>query len=155
AGTAIGTPAYMSPEQAAGRLDQLGAASDVYGLGATLYHLLTGQPPVPGERYEEIRRKVIAGDIPRLRLIQPGISPALEAICSKAMAVVPGDRYPPRRAVAEDIEHWLADEPVSAWRERWPARVRRWLGRHQTVMTAAAAAIIVAAAGLATVSVVQ
>jgi serine/threonine-protein kinase len=155
AGTAIGTPAYMSPEQAAGRLDQLGAATDVYGLGATLYHLLGGQSPVPGESYGEIRPKVIAGDIPRLRLIQPGVPPALEAICSKAMALVPRDRYPAPRALAEDIEHWLADEPVCAWREPWPARVRRWLGRHQTVMTAAAAAIIVAAAGLAAVSVVQ
>jgi serine/threonine-protein kinase len=155
AGTAIGTPAYMSPEQAAGRLEQLGCASDVYGLGATLYDLLTGQSPVPGESYGEIRSKVIAGDIPRVRLIQPGVPPALEAICSKAMAVVPHDRYPTPRALAEDIEHWLADEPVSAWREPWPARARRWLGRHQTAMTAAGAAILMAAAGLVAISIVQ
>src|SRR5262249_49670123 len=72
-GTAVGTPAYMSPEQAAGRLDRLDATSDVYGLGATLYHLLTGQIPVTAESQSEILRKVIAGEIPRPRLVQPRI----------------------------------------------------------------------------------
>jgi WD40 repeat protein len=149
AGTPIGTPAYMSPEQAAGRLDQLGGASDVYGLGATLYHLLTGRPSVLGETRGEICSKVINGDIPRPRLIQPRIPPALEAICLKAMAVAPDNRYRTPRALAEDIEHWLADEPTSAYPEPWLVRLGRWTRRHQPLVAGAAALLATAVVALA------
>jgi WD40 repeat protein len=149
AGATVGTPAYMSPEQAACRLDQLGAASDVYGLGATLYHLLTGQAPVTGESHRAISRKVITGDIPRPRSIQPGIDPALEAICLKAMALEPKDRYGTPRALAEDIEHWLADEPVSAYPQPWAQRLRRWARRHKSLVTGTAALLATAVVALA------
>src|SRR5438477_314087 len=84
--------AYMSPEQAAGRHDQLGPASDVYSLGATLYHLLTGKPPVEEADLGRLLQRVQRGDVVPPRAVKPDVSPALEAICLKAMALVPGDR---------------------------------------------------------------
>src|SRR5262249_17746283 len=73
AGAALGTPAYMSPEQAAGRVDQVGPASDVYGLGATLYCLLTGQPPFRGEDPGELLRRVTRGEWLPARQVKPGV----------------------------------------------------------------------------------
>jgi len=146
AGTAIGTPQYMSPEQAAGRLDLLGPASDVYSLGATLYAVLTGRSPCEGKDVEEVLRQVRRGDVTRPRQLKAEVPAALEAICLKAMSLEPEARYGSPRALADDVEHWLADEPVSAWAEPWTVRTRRWLGRHRTVVTATAAAVLVAVA---------
>src|SRR5262249_52334465 len=115
AGSALGTPAYMAPEQAEGGLDQLTQSSDGYSLGATLYCLLTGQAPFGGDKAEVLQR-VRAGDFPPPRAVNAHVPAALEAICFKAMAHVPQDRYPSARNLAEDLEHWLADEPVSAYR---------------------------------------
>lgn len=148
-GSAVGTPQYMSPEQAAGRLDKVGAASDVYSLGATLYTLLTGQPPVTGPDLASILLKVQTGDFPRPRQIKPSIPPPLEAICLKAMAAKPEGRYPTPRFLSDDLEHWLGDEPVSAYPEPWTMRAQRWLRRHRTLATGAMTAILVAAVGLA------
>ena len=106
----------MSPEQAAGDLDRLGPRSDVYSLGATLYSLLTGQPPFEGDDLGAVLRAVQEGAFPPPR-VDPSIDPALEAVCLKAMATSPEDRYATPRALAEDVERWSADEPVSAWRE--------------------------------------
>ena len=92
-GSALGTPAYMSPEQAAGDLDRLGPRSDVYSLGATLYCLLTGKPPFEGDDVGEILRKVQAGDVRAPREVDPALDEALEAVCLKAMATKPEDRY--------------------------------------------------------------
>jgi serine/threonine-protein kinase len=154
-GSALGTPAYMSPEQAIGDLDRLGPRSDVYSLGATLYCLLTGRPPVEGEDVGEVLRAVQKGDFPPPRRLDPSIDPALEAICVKAMALRPEDRHAAPRALAEDIEHWMADEPVAAWREPWTRRARRWERRHRTAVVAAASAVLVALAGMFSVLVVQ
>jgi WD40 repeat protein/tRNA A-37 threonylcarbamoyl transferase component Bud32 len=147
-GAALGTPAYMSPEQAAGRLDQLSPASDVYGLGATLYALLTGRPPVDGTDAWEILARVQRGDWPAPRQVNPAVPRALDAVCRKAMALDPGGRYASALELAADVERWLADEPVSAWREPWAVRGRRWLGRHRTLLASAAAAVLVAVVGL-------
>ncbi len=146
-GTALGTPAYMSPEQAEGRLYLLGPASDVYSLGATLYVVLTGRAPFTGEDAAEILPKVQRGDFARPRAVNPAIPKSLEAICVKAMALKPADRYPTPRALAEDVEHWLADEPVLAYREPWPDRVRRWSRRHRTLVATAAAALVLGLLG--------
>jgi serine/threonine-protein kinase len=145
AGTAIGTPAYMSPEQADGRLDLLGPATDVYGLGVTLYAVLTGRAPFGGENVGEILLKVRRGEFARPRSVQPSVPRALEAICLQAMALEQSDRYPNPRDLALDIEHWLADEPAAAYREPWPHRLGRWVRKHQTLVTSAAAMLFVAA----------
>jgi serine/threonine-protein kinase len=149
AGPAIGTPQYMSPEQAAGRVDLLGPASDVYSLGATLYNLLTGKPPFTDSDLGTVLRRVQDGDFPRPRQVNAEVHPALEAVCLKAMARRPGDRYPSARALAQDVERWMADEPVSAWREPWPVKARRWVSRHRPLVAGAAAAVLVALVGLA------
>jgi serine/threonine-protein kinase len=153
-GSALGTPAYMSPEQAAGDMDRLGPRSDVYSLGATLYCLLTGKPPFEGDAFE-VLRKVGRGDVAPPRQLDPSIDLALEAVCLKAMATEPADRYPTCRALAEDVERWSADEQVSAWREPMGRRARRWARRHWPLVTAAAAAVLVALAGLGAVLAVQ
>ena len=153
-GSALGTPAYMSPEQAAGDLEHLGPRSDVYSLGATLYCLLTGKPPFSGDAVEVIPW-VQRGDFPPPRAIDPSIDRALEAVCLKAMALEPENRYGSCRALAEDIERWMADEPVSAWREPLTVRARRWARNHRTEVTGVAAALLAGLIGLAAVAVVQ
>ena len=150
-GSALGTPAYMSPEQAEGDLDHLGPRSDVYSLGATLYCLLTGQQPFAGEVADVIRAARRGGFRPP-RLLDPAIDPALEAVCQKAMALKPEDRYGSCRALADDIDRWMADEPVAAWREPLSRRARRWARRHRTAVTAAAVALLAGVIGLGTVA---
>ncbi len=97
-GDLMGTPAYMSPEQAAGRIDQLGPASDVYSLGATLYCLLTSSPPFEKQPHAELLPKVQQGAFTPPRQVQGWIDPALEAICLKAMKTDPAQRYATPRA---------------------------------------------------------
>ncbi len=130
-GTALGTPAYMSPEQASGDLGRLGTRSDVFSLGATLYCLLTGKPPFDGD-VGEVLKKVARGEFARPRQLDPRIDPALEAVCLKAMATRPEDRYPSCRTLADDVERWAADEPVSAYRAPFPVRLARWARKHRT-----------------------
>ncbi len=153
-GSALGTPAYMSPEQAAGELEKLGPRSDVYSLGATLYCLLTGKPPYEGDTLEIIAR-VRRGEFAPPRAVNPSIDRALEAICLKAMAMRPEVRYPSGRALADDIERWMADESVTAWREPWTRTLIRWLTRHRTGVTGAAAAVLAGVVGLSAVLAVQ
>ena len=154
AGSTIGTPAYMSPEQAAGRLDQLGPASDVYSLGATLYVLLTGKPSIEDRDIGVVLKKVQSGDIRRPRQHKPAVSPALEAICLKAIALNPGDRYATPKALADDVEKWLADEPVSAAPEPVLVRARRWMRKHPAAVSGIAAAVLVGVVSLAALAVV-
>jgi eukaryotic-like serine/threonine-protein kinase len=108
-GAAVGTPRYMSPEQALGNLDQVGPASDVYGLGATLYCLLVGHSPFPDGDVAEVLDRVQRGIFPAPRRLRRTIDPVLEAICLKAMAPRPEDRHATPLALAEEIEAWLAD----------------------------------------------
>jgi serine/threonine-protein kinase len=154
AGSAVGTPAYMSPEQAVGHLDRIGPASDVYGLGATLYCLLTGEPPFKGGDVATVLRAVERGQFLPPRKVNRRVPHALEAVVLKAMALKPEDRYPSARALADDIENWLAGESVRAWREPATARLRRWIGRHQKLAAATAAAVLVATLSLAVVAVI-
>ena len=153
-GSALGTPAYMSPEQAEGQLDRLGPRSDVYSLGATLYCLLTGKPPFAGDVVDVIRA-VQRGEFRPPRQLDPSIDPALEAICLKAMAHRPEDRYASGRALADDLDRWMADEPVTAWREPLARRARRWARRNRTAVTAAAVALVAGVVGLSAVLAVQ
>src|SRR5207244_3567400 len=102
-GSALGTPAYMSPEQAAGRLEELSPASDVYSLGATLYAVLTGRAPFEGADKGEMLRQVQRGDWVAPRQVQAAVPPALDAICRQALARQPGARYPTPLALAADV----------------------------------------------------
>ncbi len=154
-GSALGTPAYMSPEQSRGELERLGPRSDVYSLGATLYCLLTGKPPFEGDDIGAMLRRVQEGQFPRPSQHDPALDQALEAVCLKAMATGAEGRYPTCRALAEDVERWMADEPVTAWREPFSRRARRWARRNRTAVTAAAAALLVALVGTAAVLAVQ
>jgi serine/threonine-protein kinase len=154
-GSTLGTPAYMSPEQAAGDLERMGPRSDVYSLGATLYCLLTGMPPFQDGDVWSVLRAVERGEFPPPRKLDREVDPALEAVCLKAMALKPEGRYPSPRALAEDVERWMADEPVSARPAPPSERLRRWMRRRRTAVTAAAAAALAALAGLVVVLVVQ
>jgi serine/threonine-protein kinase len=147
-GSVIGTPAYMSPEQAEGRHDDVGPASDVYSLGATLYTVLTGRAP-KRDAPQDLPGIEASGGFAPPRRICPGTDRALEAICLKAMALEPDARYPSPRALAEDLERWLADEPVSAWPEPLAVRARRWIRKHRTLVITAASAALVGLAALA------
>jgi serine/threonine protein kinase/tetratricopeptide (TPR) repeat protein len=149
AGAAIGTPGYMSPEQARGDIDRLGPASDVFGLGATLYYIITGRQPFPGEDFAERLRKNERCEFLVPRVVKPSVPRPLEAICLKAMAPQPEDRYLSPRALAEDIEHWLADEPVSAMHEPRLVRIMRWARCHRTPVATAVASLLVATTLLA------
>jgi WD40 repeat protein/serine/threonine protein kinase len=145
-GRAVGTPQFMSPEQAEGRLDQLGPASDVYSLGATLYTLLTGQPPFAKDDTRDVVERVARGDFPRPREVNPDVPRGLAVICLKAMALAPSGRYPSPRTLADDIEHWLADEPVVALQDTIIERAARWTRRHRALARSAAAALLVTTA---------
>jgi serine/threonine-protein kinase len=142
-GQVLGTPAYMAPEQAAGRWDAVGPHSDVYGLGATLYFLLTGQAAFAGST-AEILRQVQRGAFVPPRERKKGIPPALEAICLKAMALDPAERYTSASVLKEDVEKWLADELVSAYREPLRRQLARWARRHRTRVAAGVTALVVA-----------
>lgn len=130
-GSTVGTPCFMSPEQAAGKLDQLGPVSDVYSLGATLYTLLTGKPPYHGEPAHTVVELVKCQSPRAPRELNPAIERALEAICLKAMARDPASRYSSPQALASDVERWLSDEPISAMRDPLPVRCFRWAKRHK------------------------
>ncbi len=134
-GSALGTPSYMSPEQAAGRWDVIDQSSDVYNLGAVLYTILTGKPPVSGDNWPEIQQKIQRGDFPDPRNVQPAVPRSLEAVCLKAMALNPEDRYSTAKALAHDVECWLADEPVAAFTEPIWASIGRWTRHHRVLVS--------------------
>lgn len=142
-GQILGTPAYLAPEQAEGRLDLLDARTDVYGLGAILYEILTGQPPFCAADTTMLLRRILHEAPAPPRSVVPATSPALEAVCLKALAKRPADRYAGAKALAADVQHWLADEPAAAYREPWTARTRRWVRRHRTLATSGVVALAV------------
>jgi tRNA A-37 threonylcarbamoyl transferase component Bud32 len=145
-GQVLGTPGYMAPEQAEGRLDLIDEGTDVYGLGAVLYEVLTGDPPFSGPDTHEVLRQVREEEPPSPRLLVPGTPVPLEAVCLKGLAKRRGDRYASAAELAADIQCWLADEPVSACREALPRRLARWGRRHPTLLTATALVLLATAA---------
>ena len=144
-GRAVGTPQFMSPEQALAKIDEIGPLSDIYSLGATLYDLLTGRPPFSESNQSDIvLRRVVIGDFLSPRKVRPGLPRALEAVCLKAMALKPEDRYPNAEALAEDLRRWLADEPVSARPEPLLEKTRRWVIKRKVAVSGIAGALLLA-----------
>jgi WD40 repeat protein/serine/threonine protein kinase len=148
AGAVIGTPQYMSPEQAAGRIEEVGPASDVYGLGATLYCLLTGRPPSADPNVARAVGPAQRGQCIAPHLVNRHVPRALEAICLKAMALKPTDRYASASDLANDVEHWMADETISVYREPISTRLTRWGRRHRTAAVAIGVVLVTAVLGL-------
>jgi serine/threonine protein kinase len=142
-GHTVGTPAYMSPEQSLGMLEALGPPSDVYSLGATLYVILTDQRPFEGADVLQVLSQVRSGRYLTPRQINHQVPLQLDAICRRAMAVRPRDRYQSALDLAADLERWLANEPVSVWREPFTHRARRWVRRHQTMVAGWAVGVVV------------
>lgn len=129
-GRGAGTPAFMSPEQASELAPT--PASDIYSLGATLFKLLSGKPPVLSKSLSEIRSNLIDGKLPVLSEIRSDIPTPLQAICQKAMALHPINRYPTALELARDVERYLADEPVTAHIDTTAQRLMRLARRHRT-----------------------
>ncbi len=128
----------MPPEQAEGRLDLVDERSDVYGLGAILYDILVGEPPFDGPDTGSVLTQVVADSPTPPRRKVPGTPRALDAVCLKALAKKAADRYASAKDLARDVQNWLADEPVSAYREPLLARTGRWGRQHRQLITAAA-----------------
>jgi len=148
-GAVLGTPAYMPPEQAAGRNDQVGPASDVYSMGAMLYHLLTGRAPFVGETPAATMRKAMDEDPVRPSKLNPKTPADLETICLKCMEKRPDRRYHSARELAEELGRFLTHEPIlarpaSAWRKWWS-----WSQRNPWAIVGIASLIGLALLGLA------
>jgi WD40 repeat protein/tRNA A-37 threonylcarbamoyl transferase component Bud32 len=141
-GDVLGTPEYMAPEQAVGQVTHPDPRTDVHGLGAILYEILTGRPPFQGTDTSEVLRQVRETDPLPPRSIWPDAPPALEAVCLKALARDPQWRYDSAGSVAREVQHWLADEQVAAYPEPVSARLRRWARRHPTSVGSAAALLL-------------
>ncbi|MFT5464289.1 MAG: sulfatase activating formylglycine-generating enzyme, partial [Planctomycetota bacterium] len=145
-GAILGTPFYMPPEQAAGRLEEIGPHSDVYAVGAMLYHLLTGRMPyhTPGDRASAytILALVMHGAPEAVQELAPGVAPELIAICEKAMARDSNDRYADMGALAEDLRAYLENRVVGAYRTGAVVEFRKWVQRNRALAGALAAAVL-------------
>src|SRR5262249_43937038 len=141
------TPGYMAPEQAGGRSDTFGPATDVYGLGGILYYLLTGRAPIRAPTVAEILLQTIDSEPVRPSLLRPGCPRDLETICLKCLSKEQAKRYPSARALAEDLRRFQSGEPVAARPVSAFERARRWCRRNPALagMTAAVAALMLVA----------
>jgi tetratricopeptide (TPR) repeat protein/tRNA A-37 threonylcarbamoyl transferase component Bud32 len=148
AAAVLGTWAYMPPEQAEGRNDLVDRRTDVFGLGAILYEVLTDSAPIAGARGPSEHARLLDAGLKPPRSINPEVPKPLEAIALKAVARGREDRYPTADALADDLLRWLADEPVSALREPWVARVGRWGRRHRGLLVSAGGVLVLTCAVL-------
>jgi hypothetical protein len=142
-GVVMGSPSYMSPEQAGGRHGDIGPASDVYSLGAMLYELVTGRPPFVGTTPMDTLLKVMEADPTAPRRLKADIPPDLETICLKCLEKRPLTRYPSARALAEDLDRFRKGEPILARPASTVRKAVSWTRRHPGVLAAVAALAIV------------
>jgi tetratricopeptide (TPR) repeat protein/predicted Ser/Thr protein kinase len=139
-GAVLGTPAFMPPEQAQGRTDAVSPRSDVYALGATLWHCLAGAPPFAAPDLPSLLAAVI-GDEPKA----PRLDRDLDTVLLKCLAKEPARRYPSAGDLADDLDRWLADQPVRARRPSLGYRLHKLLRRGRHLLQAAAAAVLLTA----------
>ena len=145
----LGTPSYMAPEQAAGETGKLTSATDVYGLGAVLYQLLTGHPPFAGGTTYETIRLLLDTEPRPPRLLNSKIDRDLSTICLKCLEKDPQRRYSSALALAEDLERWLKHEPIRARRTGVFTRGKKWVRRNPTIAAVVALSLaLIAAVGV-------
>lgn len=125
-GATIGTPSYMAPEQAAGRTAQVSSRSDVYSLGAVLYHALTGRPPFVAETTFQLAMQIMEHDPQLVRFFEPSVDGDLEMIVARSIQKPPDLRYDTAEALAQDLDSFLRDEPVEARGGRFLQVMARW-----------------------------
>src|SRR5215469_2787662 len=141
-----GTPSYMAPEQAHANHGHVSSATDVYGLGAVLYQLLAGQPPFTGGTPFETVRLLLETEPRQPRLLNPKVDRDLSTICLKCLEKDPKRRYSSALALAEDLEHWLRHEPISARHTGMLARARKWIRRKPTAAALVMMSVLLASA---------
>src|SRR5438270_1297922 len=142
----MGTPSYMAPEQAAGEHTKVSKGTDVYGLGAVFYQLLTGHPPFAGGTTYETIKLLLETEPRQPRLWNPKIDRDVSTICLKCLEKDPKRRYVSALALAEDLERWLKHEPILARRTGVFTRGRKWMRRNPTRALLAASLVTLAAA---------
>ncbi len=151
-GSVLGTPAYMPPEQARGEIDRLSPRSDVYSIGAMLYHLLARQaphvPPQTRSTPREVLARVKSAPPTPLHQLNPAVPAELVAICEKAMAQDPARRYADTLAFAEDLRAYLEKRVVAAYETGALAELRKWIARNRALAAACGAAVLILAVGL-------
>lgn len=147
-GDVIGTLRYMAPEQAAAKHDLVDHRADVYSLGVTLYELLTLTPAVAGQDRPEVLRRLLDGDWPNTRRLNPAVPADLETVVLKATAREPGDRYPTAQELADDLRRFVDGHPVVARRPGLARRAAAWAGRHRQLVTAAGLGLVLTTLGL-------
>ena len=146
-GTVVGTPHYMSPEQATGQTRNLTTGADIYSLGAILYHLLTGRPPFKAETPLEVLRLVTEREPDRPSTLNPRVDRDLETICLKCLEKDPERRYASANGVANDLDRWLNREPILARPSSTSEHVHKWLQRRPPIFFAMATAVVVCLLG--------
>jgi len=142
----LGTPSYMAPEQAVGKNAAVGSATDVYGIGAVLYQLLTGQPPFAGGTTYDTIKLLLDTEPRRPRLLNPKVDRDLSTICLKCLEKDPQQRYSSALGLVEDLERWLKHEPIAARRTGIFTRGRKWMRRKPTTALLAASLLALATA---------
>jgi len=147
-GAVLGTPHYMSPEQARGEVGQLDRRADVYSLGATLYHLLTGTLPIPGSQGLEVLHNIALVEPRSPRALNPNIPQDLEAIVLKCLEKDRSARYDSAHALAQDLDRFLAGEPVQASPAGLAYRLRKKARKHRFAVSVATAALVIVTGAL-------